>query len=288
MNSDFWTRVTTTGQFRQYPRLMLVGEETRQTVEYRYKGRTRPDRPHGIFQFTLEGEGAFRDAQGEQDLPVGKGFLCVSNDPRTAYYYRSAFTQPWRFVFMSFVGQIGLDLVREVVAHHGGVYELVPDHPAIARLRGFRVHDQAGCMLTAGEGGRVVMDVVSALVESKESNRVDLPDHRLVRRAQEQIRAGAQVRIRASDVARRLGVSREHLSRVFRQETGVSICRYMVEEKMGVACALLRDGTLSVKEVSQRLGFAAPAHFVRAFRRVVRLTPGAFRSSGAFPFIPHE
>ncbi len=48
----------------------------------------------------------------------------------------------------------------------------------------------------------------------------------------------------------------------------------------GKAKSLLRASTLSVQEISDRLGFQNQSHFGTFFRRAVGVSPKAFRTGG--------
>jgi AraC family transcriptional regulator len=65
--------------------------------------------------------------------------------------------------------------------------------------------------------------------------------------------------------------------RAFKQSTGASPHRYVLEARIAHAKELLRDRTLSITEVALRTGFATPSHFSVTFRRMARTTPRAYR-----------
>ncbi len=77
-----------------------------------------------------------------------------------------------------------------------------------------------------------------------------------------------------------LDVSREHLTRVFREQTGVTPYQFILRQRTVLACRLLQEGNFTNKEIAARLGYSSPAHFLRSFRSLVGVTPGEFRSAG--------
>lgn len=283
--SDFHAPVRLIGTLESFPRPAAVGEETRADASYHFTGADRPDGAHCIFQYSLSGWGVFSDAAGRHRLPPGTGFLCESNDPATAYGYAPENGEPWHFIYIGFVGAAAHAMVRDLVRRCGGVYELPLEHPVVKRLRAFQVHADVGVTLSASEAARLLFDLLHALALSREAGQAERPDHRLVCRAQEYIDDYLENNINVGDIARILKVSREHLGRVFKQQTGQAPYQYILERKLLLACRLLKDTTLSVKEVGQRLGFESPAHFVRTFRRGLRQTPGQFSRHGIMPVV---
>lgn len=84
-----------------------------------------------------------------------------------------------------------------------------------------------------------------------------------------------------TDLARLTGFSETYLSRLFHQETGQSIPRYIQQERVRAACNLLRFSDYSITEISQYLGFSTPHYFTAIFRRQINQTPGAYRHQHA-------
>ena len=68
-----------------------------------------------------------------------------------------------------------------------------------------------------------------------------------------------------------------HFARLFKQATGLAPYQYVLRWKMRRAQQLLRLGHASVADISDALGFASPASFSAAFKRVVGRSPQEFQ-----------
>lgn len=79
------------------------------------------------------------------------------------------------------------------------------------------------------------------------------------------------------DLANRSGLSRTIFMARFSRLLGQTPIAYLTEWRMRCAERLLREGKLSVEEISGRLGYETPAAFRRAFKRVTGVPPGALR-----------
>lgn len=68
------------------------------------------------------------------------------------------------------------------------------------------------------------------------------------------------------EMARQLGLAERTLAEACRRHLGCSPARAWMTWRLGLARDLLRQG-LQVQQVAERLGFANPFHFARAYRR---------------------
>jgi len=83
-----------------------------------------------------------------------------------------------------------------------------------------------------------------------------------------------------SSLAQTLHVSRSHLARIFRKETGMSVHEYIAIERFAEAKRLLAtEAELSVTEIAFRVGYTSLSHFSRAFRGHTGQSPLAYRRS---------
>lgn len=73
-------------------------------------------------------------------------------------------------------------------------------------------------------------------------------------------------------------VSPFHFCRSFKQSTGQSPHRYILQLRIEEAQRLLKRTTLAISEVANRLGFSDQSHFTMVFRRLVGTTPARWRA----------
>ena len=84
-------------------------------------------------------------------------------------------------------------------------------------------------------------------------------------------------RLRVEDVARALYVSTYHLCRLFKEETGVSMHRYLNQLRLQYALGELARGEARLSELALEIGFSCQSHFTKAFRKEFGLPPGKVR-----------
>lgn len=71
--------------------------------------------------------------------------------------------------------------------------------------------------------------------------------------------------------------SPSYLSRIFHQETGLTIKAYVNERRLCYAMNLLRNTELSIQEIAAECGFSTPSHFNRVFKQHTGGSPLEFR-----------
>lgn len=272
----------TVGPLGYWPRSSNVCCEVQDTEAYHHEGRFRRAERLCLFKYTLSGEGLFRDGQNRYCLGPGRGFLCRVSDPRTAYGYPPGGTEPWTFLYLAFLGPLADRMVDDLLDRHGPIYALPVDSEPLQVLRTFRAFDGRTLSVSPARSAKIVLDLLAALLGSKQSSPTDAPEH-LAEKARTVVRENLGRPFDATQLARRLGVSREHLSRVFRARTGQSPYQYILGEKIRQACRLLKDSPRPVGDVAAAVGFEDPVSFCRAFRRVMQITPGRFRQVGSVP-----
>jgi AraC family transcriptional regulator len=73
-------------------------------------------------------------------------------------------------------------------------------------------------------------------------------------------------------------VSPFHFCRSFKQSTGQSPHRYILQLRIEEAKRLLKRTTLAISDVANRLGFSDQSHFTMVFRKFVGTTPARWRA----------
>jgi AraC-like DNA-binding protein len=84
-----------------------------------------------------------------------------------------------------------------------------------------------------------------------------------------------------AEVARLVAVSPHHLSRVFRDEVGVSVSTYRRRLRIRAALERLSGGEADLARLAADAGFADHAHLTREMRSLLGLTPSQLRARWA-------
>jgi len=75
----------------------------------------------------------------------------------------------------------------------------------------------------------------------------------------------------------KFNLSPSYLSRIFKEENGISIIDYISECRIKKAKELLKNTDKRIQEIAEETGFLSSSVFIRVFRKVEGTTPGSFR-----------
>lgn len=78
-------------------------------------------------------------------------------------------------------------------------------------------------------------------------------------------------------VSEYVGLSESYVSKIFKKEYQIGISQYLNLVRIGHAKKWLRTDTLSIKAIALEVGYASDAHFIRIFKKLEGITPGAYR-----------
>jgi AraC family transcriptional regulator len=135
----------------------------------------------------------------------------------------------------------------------------------------------------SGLSADVLAHDLAAHLIAAHSNRAPRADRRChavalgcLRRAEEFIRGNLGRPMSLQEIADAAGVSAFHFARGFKRATGLPPHRYLTQQRLLRARALLHDPSLSIGEVAQAVGFTH-SHFSALFTRHLGMTPTKFR-----------
>jgi AraC family transcriptional regulator len=80
-------------------------------------------------------------------------------------------------------------------------------------------------------------------------------------------------------LANESGYSRVHFVRMFRAATGYSPHSYLLTLKLERVQELLKNPSMSLIDIALDCGFSSHSHMSRLFRKMVGVTPSAYRRS---------
>lgn len=88
-----------------------------------------------------------------------------------------------------------------------------------------------------------------------------------------------QNEIRADFLAHMLSMSADHLTRLFRQEIGITLSEYIFNARMKKARYLLESTDHNIDTVASRCGFSSTAYFIKRFKDKNGVTPKKYREN---------
>ena len=78
-------------------------------------------------------------------------------------------------------------------------------------------------------------------------------------------------------LAQKYGISSAYLTKIFRKYHGDTPLKYLTDIRIFHAKHLLRNTELTIKEISERVGYTDQFHFSRVFHKVTGTSPSIFR-----------
>lgn len=122
----------------------------------------------------------------------------------------------------------------------------------------------------------IVSQTLSAFLSKRfleQSALLSRHDHIRLQRAKELIQSAQGYVLNVNVIAQHAGVSNSGLQRLFRKAENCSVSEYVREVRLDNAVQLLKQGDMSVKEVSVVAGYSSPANFATAFKRKFGVAP---------------
>jgi AraC-like DNA-binding protein len=249
--------------------------EVRPDERYLFDSSKRADRPHYVLQLTISGEG-FYERDGNRSV-LGPGMAFLDRIPgEFRYGFLPGARAPYEYVFAIFSGAMAERLCKSIHDELGHVLVLGPGSQIEMMLLALVHQHEAGHLrdryLVSGNLYQLLMTLISTVKLHQLATSPLL--YRAIAIVEEgSYNPGFGVQL----LARRLSCSREHLTRQFRETTGVSAGEYIAQHRLGRSAVLLRQTEDKLESIARASGFGSASYFCRAFRKRYGITPDAFR-----------
>ncbi len=122
--------------------------------------------------------------------------------------------------------------------------------------------------------------------EEENSSILFTPD--LVRKIDCYVKANIDKPIHLQDLASAVFLSPSHLSRTFKQLTGISLVDFIQEQKLNAAAKLLISSERTITEIAGLVGFNDGTYFSTCFRNKTGQSPTQYRKSHGIEYKQQE
>ncbi|MEG2653685.1 MAG: AraC family transcriptional regulator [Ruthenibacterium sp.] len=82
-----------------------------------------------------------------------------------------------------------------------------------------------------------------------------------------------------TQLSQQYNFSSSYLSKIFKEQSGTTPGKYLMDYRMNAAKKLLMDTNLSVKDIGEKVGFTDPFHFSKSFKSATGVSPAQYRES---------
>lgn len=116
------------------------------------------------------------------------------------------------------------------------------------------------------------MIIVEILIQLERESRVENKDKDIYQLINE-IDSSLIFRKNVFDISKEMNYNYDYLRQKFKKITGVSIKKYIIQQRIQNACALLEEKNYSCTEIAQMCGFASSSQFSRIFKEEMGYSP---------------
>lgn len=209
-------------------------------------------RQYTLIHYVLHGKGTFYARGNAYTVQAGQAFIILPDEITT---YRADMIDPWHYRWIGFNGALSKSF-----SELPPVLEL--PETFFSRIMHVSTDSTAMEFLLAAE----LFSLYAYLFAHKQGGS------RHVRRVENYIRSNYMYPVRVSRIAFELGLDRRYLSRLFKEEVGISIQEYLIRTRMDEAQRLLLRGC-SVKEAAHLTGYEDVSNFSKLFKKRTGKSP---------------
>ena len=120
--------------------------------------------------------------------------------------------------------------------------------------------------------GQVSREVIRMLEHKKISRYKELID-----KIVEYIYVNIDKDICFNSIAEHVSLSPNYLSKIFKDEIGITFTDYVINTKLEFARKILEQGDIKIQDISSRLGYATPQYFIKKFKLRYGITPKQYQ-----------
>lgn len=123
----------------------------------------------------------------------------------------------------------------------------------------------------------ILRQMCNYINEKRESNNNGLKD-RVMAYIEQQY---ADKNLSLLSVADHFGMSSSYLSRFFKDHSGYNFIDFLTRLRIAKAKTLLKESTLSITEIADKIGYGSSNSFIRSFKKYESVTPGQFKDGSS-------
>jgi AraC-like DNA-binding protein len=257
-----------------------------------FSGEGQPQSLHGIgpavhdyylIHTVIGGKGMFTLRDQEYPCSFGDTFIIF---PGELFSYRADEFQPWQYIWVAFIGHGAAELMR--------MLGVTPEQPVIhaslnPSIRGY-YNELRQCFMSNNPPELSNLEAagwVRLLLQQFGLAKLKLDNHQwaldstiehVIKQAIQYLTLQYTQPISIQSMCHQLGYHRTHLSKLFKQATGLSPMQYLLRIRMQRAGLLLAT-PMTIEQVASSVGYNDALYFSKKFHKWWGQSPSAYRKA---------
>lgn len=190
--------------------------------------------------------------------------------PRYHYRYEYSRKEPLSYLWAHFTGSYAKDFIKACgFATPPCLYSSSSGANLSSGFLGlFEIFEAGGALRDRRLSCKLEEIIINAAISITKDH-----DNRTLERSLRHIHTSYDKEIRIPDLARMESLSNSRYISVFKEKTGLAPSEYIINLRMNVACDLLRNTDMSVKEIAYSVGYSDAHFFGKLFKKKTGVTP---------------
>lgn len=229
-----------------------------------------------VLCLVVSGEGVLFAGRDTITLRAGDAFIWRKGVPQ---HYKVNPENPWAVLWFNISGEL-FPTLMDAYQVTRLVYRSVPENVSRVFYRGLKLCLQTQDMdALQSRLNLLIAEIIMRFSDLSEQREYSSECRSMLDYLDRQLSSRPIPGFSQDKLANDLMLSKRHLSRIFKAETGITPCEYMAKKRAELAQRYLYATTMSVSEISFALGFCDPYYFSKFFKQRFGCSPRTFRRS---------
>lgn len=202
-----------------------------------------------------------------------------------SHEYGSDKRDPWDIVWVHFAGSLAPVFVEKIRSFGGARIDFGQDAEVRDRWMELVIFHTArgpNVEVRANTGLYALLGLIIYRLQMRRSApATESPFD--VHRVQTYIHNHLSETITLDDLARQVNLSAPHFTRMFRKLFDVSPMQYVLQKRVALACSLLTETSMPLKQIGAAVGCPDPYYFSRLFKKTTGTNPSGYREAKRVP-----
>lgn len=236
---------------------------------------------HFLFHYIISGKGSFKtkDNLGEKiyNLEKNMGFIIF---PEQVTSYFADEDEPWEYVWLEFDG-IKAKEILDIIKLNKDFPIYIPKCAEISK----NIKDEM--LYIVNNSLESSLNLIAHLylffdyLIKGSSPKKDIIGGTLkdfyIREVIAFIEQNYQNNIKVEDIANWCNLNRSYLTKIFKKDKNISLQQFLIKYRMCKACEKLKLTSLSIKSISESVGYDNQLNFSRTFKNEFGISPSEYR-----------